>query len=131
MLALLPAGLWAAEGDLLVAISTSGESANVLRAVAAAKEHGWERVQVAVPERPGINGGLQQRWWGVAGQFHRRCDTCVDLPGFGLGGFLGLYWTTASGIERFNQELFKNQAHTMTELTGLLMTADLDEIRPE
>jgi len=100
-------------------------------AVAAAKEYGWERVQVAVPERPGINGGLQQRWWGVAGQFHRRCDTCVDLPGFGLGGFLGLYWTTASGIERFNQELFKNQAHTMTELTGLLMTADLEEIRPE
>ena len=100
-------------------------------AVSAAKEYGWERVQVAVPERPGINGGLQQRWWGIAGRFHRRCPDCLDLPGFGLGGFLGLYWTTASGIERFDQELFKNQADTMTELTGLLMTADLDAIRPE
>ncbi len=100
-------------------------------AVAAAQEYGWERVQVSAPERPGINGGLQQRWWGIAGRFHRRCDDCLNLPGFGLGGFLGLYWTTASGIERFNQELFKNQAHTMTELTGLLMTADLDEIRPQ
>ncbi len=100
-------------------------------AVAAAKEHGWERVQVSAPERPGINGGLQQRWWGIAGRYARRCDDgCLDLPGFGLGGFLGLYWTTASGIERFNKELFEAQAHTMTQLTGLLMTADLDEIRP-
>ena len=100
-------------------------------AVGAAKEHGWERVQVSAPERPGINGGLQQRWWGIAGRYARRCDDgCLDLPGFGLGGFLGLYWTTASGIERFNKELFEAQAHTMTQLTGLLMTADLDEIRP-
>lgn len=29
------------------------------------------------------------------------------------------------------KELFKNQAHTMTQLAGVLMTADLDEIRPE
>ena len=100
-------------------------------AVTAAQEHGWERVQVSAPERPGINGGLQQRWWGVAGRFHRRCDDCLDLPGFGLGGFLGLYWTTASGIERFSKELFEAQAHTMTQLTGVLMTADLDEVRPQ
>ena len=53
------------------------------------------------------------------------------MPGFGLGGFLGLYWTTKSGIERWNKDLFKNQAHTMTELTGVLMTADLEAIQPE
>lgn len=100
-------------------------------AVNAAKSHGWERVQVAVPERKGINGGLQQVWWGVGSIALGGCDRCLDLPGFGLGGFLGLYWTTASGIERWNKELFRNQAHTMTELAGVLMTADLDAIRPE
>jgi hypothetical protein len=99
-------------------------------AVAAAQHHGWERVQVAVPERPGTNGGLQQVWWGVGSIALSGCEQCLDLPGYGLGGFLGLYWTTASGIERWNSELFRNQAHTMTELTGVLMRNDLDEIRP-
>ncbi len=100
-------------------------------AVAAAQVHGWERVQVVVPERPGINGGLQQVWWGVGSRALRGCPQCLDLPGYGLGGFLGLYWTTASGIERWNKDLFEDQANTMTRLTGVLMTADLDEIRPE
>jgi hypothetical protein len=104
-------------------------------AIAAAKRHGWERVQVVAPERPGINGDIQQVWWGVGVVMlaDRGCDVwhCLDLPGFGLGGFLGLYWTTASGIERWNKVLFRNQAHTMTELAGLLMTADLDTIDPE
>jgi len=98
-------------------------------AVAAAKRYGWERVQVAVPERPGINGGRQQVWWGLGHRALRGCDDCLDLPGFGLGSFLGYYWTTASGIERWNKALFKNQADTMTELTGLLMTADLEKIQ--
>ena len=100
-------------------------------AVAAAKRYGWERVQVAVPERKGINGGLQQVWWGVGSIARRGCERCLDLPGFGLGSFLGYYWTTASGIERWNKELFTNQALTMTELTGVLMTADRDDIRPD
>jgi len=100
-------------------------------AVAAAKRYNWERVQVAVPERPGINGELQQVWWGVGAIALDGCDRCLDLPGFGLGSFLGFYWTTASGIERWNKELFVNQAHTMTELAGLLMTADLAVIKPE
>jgi hypothetical protein len=100
-------------------------------AVAAAKRYEWERVQVAVPEREGINGGLQQVWWGLGSIALRGCERCLDLPGFGLGGFLGLYWTSESGIERWNKELFRNQAHTMTELAGVLMTADLDAIHPE
>ncbi len=99
-------------------------------AVAAAKRHGWERVQVAVPERPGINGGLQQVWWGVGAIALPGRENSLDLPGFGMGSFLGFYWTTASGIERWNKVLFRNQAVTMTELTGVLMTADLDQIKP-
>ena len=99
-------------------------------AVAAAKRYGWERVQVSAPERPGIHGGLQQPWWGLGHRALRGCDDCLDLPGFGLGSFLGFYWTSASGIERWNKDLFTNQAHTMTELTGVLMTADLEVIHP-
>jgi hypothetical protein len=100
-------------------------------AISAAKEHGWERVQVAVPERPGIHGEIQQVWWGVGARGLRDCTGCLDLPGFGLGGFLGYYWTTATGIERWNAGLFRDQAHTMTQLTGVLMIADLAEIRSE
>lgn len=100
-------------------------------AIAAAKEHRTERIQVVAPERPGINGGFQQVWWGVGSRALRDCRQCLDLPGFGFGSFLGLYWTTASGIERWNKDLFRNQAHTITQLTGVLMTADLEEIRPE
>ena len=100
-------------------------------AIAAAKKHGWERVQVVVPERPGIHGGIQQVWWGVGSRGLRGCRDCLDLPGYGLGGFLGFYWTTATGIERWSVELYEDQAHTMTQLTGVLMTADLDEIRVE
>lgn len=100
-------------------------------AIAAAKRYNWERVQVAVPERPGINGGLQQVWWGVGAIALPGRENSLDLPGFGLGSFLGFYWTTASGIERWNKDLFTNQAHTMTELTGVLMTADIAAIKPE
>ena len=104
-------------------------------AIEAAKRYGWERVQVAVPERPGINGGLQQVWWGVGAHYFNSGSVAVccglDLPGFGLGGFLGYYWTTKSGIDRWNKELFKNQAHTMTELTGVLMTSDIEDLKIE
>ncbi len=107
-------------------------------AIAAAKQHGWERVQVAVPERPGIHGGIQQLWWGVGvvalgSDSQYSCDVwhCLDVPGYGLGGFLGHYWSVAAGIERWNKDLFEDQAHTMTQLAGVLMTADLNAIRPE
>ncbi len=56
---------------------------------------------------------------------------CLDVPGVGLGGFLGHYWTIYAGIDRWNKDLFRSQAATMTQLTGFLMTADLEEIRPE
>ena len=54
----------------------------------------------------------------------------LDVPGFGMGGFLGHYWSTAATIARWNKDLFVSQAATMTELTGVLMNADLEDIRP-
>ena len=106
-------------------------------AITAVKKYGWSSAIVSVPERPGINGGLQQVWWGVGvlalpdtGYYSCEVWPCLDLPGYGLGGYLGHYWSTAAGIERWNKELFTAQAATMTELTGVLMTADLAEIKP-
>ena len=104
-------------------------------AIAAVKEHGLSRVHVVAPERAGIHGGVQHPWWGVGvmGLRKQRCDVwhCLDVPSYGLGSFLGYYWTTKSGIERWNCELSLIQIMTMTQLTGLLMTADLQEIEPK
>lgn len=106
-------------------------------AITAVKKYGWSRAIVSAPERPGIRGGLQQVWWGVGvialpdtGYYSCIDWPCLDVPGYGLGGFLGHYWTTAAGIDRWNKELFVAQAATMTELTGVLMIADLADIKP-
>lgn len=117
--------LWTRDNDLLIA-----------HAIDALEQHGWSRAQLAVPERPGRHGGMQQLWWGVGGIGNRgdaaRCDVwiCLDVPSYGLGGFLGHYWSTAAGIERWNANQFVAQTLTMTQLTGVLMTADLAAIQP-
>ncbi len=117
--------LWTRNNELLITAAKN-----------AVRKYGWSRAQLSVPERPGKRGGLQQVWWGVgaigqADTGYYNCDVwhCLDLPGFGLGGFLGYYWTSDSGIERWNEDLFVSQTATMTELTGVLMTADLTEIQ--
>ena len=108
----------------------------ITAAKTAVSKYGWSRAQLSVPERPGKRGSLQQVWWGVgaigqADTGYYNCDVwhCLDLPGFGLGGFLGYYWTSDSGIDRWNEQLFVSQTSTMTELTGVLMTADLSQIQ--
>lgn len=108
----------------------------ITAAKTAVSKYGWSRAQLSVPERPGKRGSLQQVWWGVgaigqADTGYYNCDVwhCLDLPGFGLGGFLGYYWTSDSGIDRWNEQLFVSQTSTMTELTGILMTADLSQIQ--
>ncbi len=124
--------LWSRDNDYLID-----------EAITAAKVYGWSRVHVAVPERPGINGGLQQVWWGVgviglsrskkiADYLQYDCEVwhCLDIPGYGLGGFLGHYWTHHARISRWNRDLFLTQAKTMIRLTGVLMTAELEKIKP-
>ncbi len=117
--------LWTRNNDILIEAAKQ-----------AVDQYGWSRAQVSVPERAGSRGGLQQVWWGVgalgqADTGYYNCDVwhCLDLPGFGLGGFLGHYWSSAATIERWNKDLFVSQAATITELTGVLMSADLDAIQ--
>ncbi len=54
----------------------------------------------------------------------------LNIPGYGMAGFLGFYWTTASGIECWSCDHTLRQIRTMTQLTGFLMAADLGEIEP-
>ena len=119
--------LWTRNNDILIEAAKQ-----------AVDQYGWSRAQVSVPERAGSRGGLQQVWWGVgalgqADTGYYNCDVwhCLDLPGFGLGGFLGHYWSPAATIERWNKDLFVSQSATMTELTGVLMSADLDAIQSQ
>ena len=105
-------------------------------AIQAVKAQDLRRTQVVAPERPGINGGIQQWWWGVGvlGLSEHHLDTgqpYLDIPGYGMAGFLGYYWTTASGIERWNCDHALRQIKTMTQLTALLMQAELSAIQPQ
>jgi D-sedoheptulose 7-phosphate isomerase len=52
-------------GDILVAISTSGNSKNVLQAMALARERGLKVI--------GLTGG-------AGGQMQRHCDWCLCVP---------------------------------------------------
>jgi hypothetical protein len=103
-------------------------------AIEAVRTHKPERVTVSVPERPGVNGAQQEGWWGVAsfgqGELYRGGDGW-DVPMFGFGGWLGNYWNTHTGIEAWDKDLFVAQAKTMTQLTGVLMTVDIDEAQSE
>jgi hypothetical protein len=114
--------LWTRNNELLID-----------KAISAVKKYGWSRAQVAVPERPGVNGGTQEYWWGV-GAFAKRdkCGffRCWDLPAYAMGGNLGYYWTSRSGIDRWNQDLYHAQTATMTELTGFLMKTPLTAMQP-
>jgi hypothetical protein len=98
-------------------------------AIEAVETYQPRRVTVSVPERPGVNGDRQEGWWGVAtfGQGELYRGDGWDLPMFGFGGWLGNYWNTRTGIEAWDRDLFLAQANTMTQLTGVLMTIDLEQ----
>lgn len=104
-------------------------------AIEAVKEHHLPRVNVVAPERPGINRGYQRMWW-AGSSVHAISDLDsdafhgLDIPGFGLASNLGYYYTIHSEIDRWNQDLLLSQVKTMTQLTGVMMIADLEDIRP-
>jgi len=103
-------------------------------AIKAVKQHGWPRVQVQVPERPGVHGRGQAYWWGMGSMAQGdrgRGRRGWDIPAYGMGGYLGFYWSTRTRIDKWDKDVYHAQAVTMTQLTGVLMAADLEEIRPQ
>ena len=73
--------------------------------------------------RPGVHGGNQGRWFGMAKHAPE-----LGIPAFAMMGFMGAYWATSTGIERFDAGLFRRQVATNVQLTGELMKADLAEV---
>jgi hypothetical protein len=104
-------------------------------AIQAAKHYRPSKLQVVVPERPGVHGEMQQKWWGIGvigiGEYEdeERIQS-VDVPGFGFASFLGNYWSVQSGIEMWSVDQHMKQVNMMTYLVNFLMIADLDDIHP-
>lgn len=104
-------------------------------ALEAAKQYQPSKLQVSVPERSGVNGGMQQKWWGVSPTGTGDTDgderfLSIDIPGFGFASQLGINFSICSGIEQWSLDLHMRQVAMMTQLTTLLMDADLEQIEP-
>jgi hypothetical protein len=122
------------EGDTLVKtgrvypsqIWTTDNSKLVELAIKAVDDNGLPSTYVRNVARPGVHGGNQGRWFGMAKHAPE-----LGLPAFAIMGFMGAYWATSSDIERFDPKLFRRQVATVVQLTGELMIADLSKIRDD
>jgi hypothetical protein len=83
-------------------------------------------VTVECVDRPGIHGTLHDRWFGLGAAGHTR-----GLPAYALMGDMGAYWGTSARLAAFDVQHFVDQVATMTQLTGELMIADLNAIKPD
>jgi len=101
-------------------------------AVKAVKEHQLPRCLVQCVERPGVHGGQQGVWYGlgeVAMKLLGR-EKGEKTPAFSIMGTQGAYWATTARIDKFDRNHFCRQVAVMTQLTGELMWADMEKIRP-
>ena len=51
-----------------------------------------------------------------------------NYPGYGMSTLMSAYWSTHARIKTFDAEQFRKQVGIAVHLTGVLMTADLEEI---
>jgi hypothetical protein len=94
-------------------------------AIKAVKDNGLRRVSVEQVDRPGIHGASQGAWLGLGAVGRRR-----NLPAFATMGDMGAYWATSARLAAFDAQHFIDQVKTMTQLTGELMMADLNAVKP-
>jgi len=119
------------DGDTLVEsgrvyashIWTTDNSNMVKLAVRAVADNSLPSAFVRNVARPGVHGRSQGRWYGMA-----KSAPALGIPGFAIMGFMGAYWGTFSGIDRFDASLFRQQVATFVQLTGELMIANLEEL---
>lgn len=107
-----PSSLWTTHNEKMIGLAIKAVIDNKLPSAA-----------VRDIDRPGIHGGEQGPWYGVA-----KVGREIGLPTFATMGYMGAYWATSSGIERFDATLFRRQVATFVQLTGELMTANLSEL---
>lgn len=93
-------------------------------AVKAVADNELKGVWVRAPARPGKNGRSQGPWYGLG-----RLADQLGKPGFATMGTMGVYWSTASRLERFDAKLFCRQIATFCQLTGELMLADMSQLQ--
>jgi hypothetical protein len=89
-------------------------------AVKAVEDNRLTGAVVRAPARPGKNGRSQGPWYGLG-----RLANELGKPGFSTMGSMGVYWSTASRVDRFDADLFCRQIATFCQLTGELMLADM------
>ncbi len=95
-------------------------------AIKAVKDNHLRRTSVECIDRPGIHGTDQGTWFGYGGSLHSR-----GLPAFAIMGDMAAYWSTVARLDHFDAEHFMDQMATMSQLTGELMLANLNEIKPK
>ena len=75
--------------------------------------------------REGVHGRSQGRWYGMASPERAR-----GLPAVAIMGTMGAYWSTASGIERTDPDLFRRQVATFVQITSALMDLERERLTP-
>ena len=90
----------------------------IAEAIRAVKAFEVPRAMVQSPPR-----GKQGNWSGMS-------DVAVkkNYPGYGMTSNMSAYWSTRAGIQTFDQDLFLKQVAVAAQLTGVLMTASIDQI---
>jgi hypothetical protein len=88
----------------------------------AAQDNDLPSAIVRCPARLGIRGDSQGPWYGMGSGAQ-----ALGL-GFGGQGNLDAYWATSGRIDRFDARSFCRQVATFCQLTGFLMTCNLDDV---
>jgi hypothetical protein len=108
-----PSNLWVTNNQKLIDL-----------AVKAVDDNHLPGVFIRVPARPGKQGRSQGPWYGLG-----RLANVLGKPGFATMGTMGVYWSTASRLDRFDANLFCRQIATVAQLTGELMLADMKDLQ--
>ncbi|MEW6262772.1 MAG: hypothetical protein AB1641_06810 [Thermodesulfobacteriota bacterium] len=116
-----PSFLWARNNQTLIDM-----------AIKAVKDHDLPRCMVQCVERAGKKGQMQGVWYGLgeAGLKALGREIGEKTPAFATMGVQGAYWATTARIDKFDKNHFVKQIAVMSQLTGELMAADLEKIRP-
>jgi hypothetical protein len=103
---------WSANNKHLIEMSINAINENELT-----------RTILKCVDRPGVHGLQQGVWLGRGMPEHQ-----WNLPGCAFMGIMGAYWTTNSGLDMFDAQLFCKQVDMMTQVTKELMNVDLKRL---
>jgi hypothetical protein len=105
-------------------IYASGNQRMIDEAYRAARDNHLPSAVIRSPGRLGVHGKSQGPWYGMSsgGQY-------LGLPTYGVQGDLGAYWAHSARIDRFDARAFTRQVATFVQLTGLLMSSDLERLK--